>query len=49
MMLGDTANFRNTHYHCTAAPDVVADLDADFATAIVRATVGAAAEALEPQ
>lgn len=47
LMIGDTANFRNSHYHCTTAPDAVADLDQAFATQIVKATVGAAADLLE--
>ena len=46
MMLTDTANFRNTHYHCKEAPDVVSDLDHEFASKIIRATVSSAAETL---
>lgn len=45
IFLGDTGEFRNTHYHCTDGPDVVADLDEDFAVAIARSTAGAAASA----
>lgn len=45
IFLGDTGEFRNTHYHCTNGPDVVADLDEDFAVAIARSTAGAAAAA----
>lgn len=39
LMLTDTANFRNSHYHCTGGPDAVADLDPSFAEKIVEATV----------
>lgn len=46
MMLTDTSEFRYEAYHCTVGDDVVANLDAAFATSIVRATVGAAAETL---
>jgi hypothetical protein len=42
----DTAEYRNPHYHCTGGPDVVSDLDLGFALKVVRATVGATAEAL---
>ena len=49
IVLGDTAEFRNPYYHCDKGLDEVADLDLDFATMIVKATVGAAADALEPQ
>jgi hypothetical protein len=43
IFLTDTANFRNEHYHCENGPDVIADLDQDFAVAVARATAGAAA------
>jgi len=33
-------------YHCAAGPDVVANLDHDFAVRVVSATVGAVAESL---
>lgn len=46
MMLTDTANFRNTHYHCKDGPDVVSDLDHEFAAKIISATVYSAAETL---
>lgn len=45
-MLTDTANFRNPHYHCFNGADTVDTLDHDFATKIVRATIGAAARTL---
>jgi len=47
MMITDTANFRNPYYHCAAGPDSVDTLDPVFATKVVSATVGAAAEMLE--
>ena len=46
-MLGDTANFRNPHYHCSGGADVIADLDHGFAAQVVGATVGTAVDALE--
>ncbi|HEY6879746.1 MAG TPA: M20/M25/M40 family metallo-hydrolase [Polyangiales bacterium] len=48
IMIGDTGNFRNTHYHClNGTNDDIPDLDQTFATQIVSATVGAAADTLE--
>jgi Zn-dependent M28 family amino/carboxypeptidase len=47
IMLTDTAEFRNPHYHCEGGPDVPSDLDPVFATLVVRATVGAVASVLE--
>lgn len=44
--LGDTAEFRNSHYHCKGGDDVVGDLDHDFTTMIIRSAAGAAADAL---
>lgn len=46
IMLTDTADFRNPHYHCEFGEDAAETLDADFAARTVRATVGAAAELL---
>ena len=46
MMLTDTSNFRNPHYHCYAGSDAVSDLNHDFSTRIVQSTVAAAADAL---
>lgn len=46
MMLTDTSNFRYENYHCFTGEDVVANLDPEFATLVVRATVGAVAESL---
>ncbi|MDP1830001.1 MAG: M28 family peptidase [Archangium sp.] len=47
LMIGDTANFRNPNYHCSAGPDAVGDLDHAFAAQVIGATVGAAADLLE--
>ncbi len=44
MMLTDTANFRNRHYHCGDGDDTVATLDLGFALKSVKAVIGAAAE-----
>lgn len=49
IMITDTAEFRNKNYHCSAGPDSVERLDTGFASDIVRATVFAAANALELQ
>jgi Zn-dependent M28 family amino/carboxypeptidase len=46
LMVTDTAEQRNPHYHCTGAPDAPSDLDAEFATRVVRAQVGAIAVVL---
>ncbi len=48
VMLTDTANFRNPHYHCAGGPDIVADLDVDFAARVVRAAVEAIATVAVP-
>ncbi len=45
LLVTDTAEFRNPHYHCAGGPDEIADLDQDFAVAITRASVAAAAMA----
>lgn len=48
LMITDTANFRNTHYHCLrSTADALADIDFEFAVANVRVIVGAAAAALD--
>jgi len=47
VQLTDTAEFRNSHYHCSAGPDVVADVDITFATQITQATIAALAAALD--
>lgn len=46
IMITDTAEFRNTHYHCMDGPDDVSRLDTGFAADVVRATVFAAATTL---
>ena len=47
IQLTDTANFRNPHYHCAGGEDALADIDVEFATLILKATVGATASALD--
>lgn len=42
IMLSDTANFRNTHYHCTGGEDTVDRLDHAFSTKVIQATAFAA-------
>ncbi len=39
VMLTDTANFRNTHYHCADGPDTADRLDQAFATKTIAALV----------
>jgi Zn-dependent M28 family amino/carboxypeptidase len=46
LLLVDTANFRNPHYHCEEGPDTVDSLDLEFATRVVRVTTAAATRAL---
>jgi hypothetical protein len=45
-MLTDTSEFRYANYHCETGEDTIEFLDMDFATKIVRSTVGATAESL---
>lgn len=47
VMLTDTANYRNPHYHCGGGPDVMADIDVEFAALNIKATVGAVATGLD--
>lgn len=47
IMITDSANFRNTAYHCYDGEDTIDRLDPVRAAKVVQATVGAAAEALE--
>lgn len=48
LFVTDTADFRNPHYHCLRQmPDVLADIDFDFAIANTKVVVGAAAAALD--
>lgn len=44
IMLTDSANFRNFHYHCTEGPDTTDRLDSDFAVKVIKSVVGATAE-----
>lgn len=44
IMLTDSANFRNLHYHCTGGPDTADRLDTDFAVKIIKSIAGATAE-----
>lgn len=46
MMITDTANFRNSHYHCSGGPDSADRLDMAFAAKVVQATVGGAIASL---
>jgi hypothetical protein len=46
ILLTDTAEFRNPHYHCEDGRDSVDTLDHDFAVSVVRVTTGAAVRAL---
>ena len=45
VLLTDTADLRNSHYHCKGGPDVVADLDDEFAVDVARAVAAASAVA----
>ncbi|MBK6849987.1 MAG: M20/M25/M40 family metallo-hydrolase [Proteobacteria bacterium] len=47
LMITDTANFRNTRYHCANGPDTVEALDHAFAAAVIEATVASAQVMLE--
>jgi hypothetical protein len=46
LFLTDTGELRSSHYHCASGPDVVADLNTDFAVRTIQSVVGAAADAL---
>ncbi len=46
IMITDTSEFRYVNYHCAAGEDSIDQLDTQFATQVVAATVGAAADAL---
>lgn len=46
IMLTDSANFRNFHYHCSEGPDTADRLDTDFAAKIIKSVVGATATEL---
>jgi hypothetical protein len=49
MMITDTSEFRNTHYHCAVGEDSVDRLDHLFATRVVQATVAAAVVVLSAE
>ena len=46
MLMGDTGEYRSPYYHCAGGQDSVDTLDTDFAVQVLRATVGAGADAL---
>jgi hypothetical protein len=46
VFFSDTANFRADTYHCEGRPDSFETIDLEFATKVVRAAAGAAAELL---
>lgn len=46
IMITDTSEFRNKHYHCNGGVDAVDTLDHGSAAKVIAATIGAAAEAL---
>lgn len=47
VMITDTSEFRYDNYHCrNGLEDVVANLDNEFSTKVIRASVGAAAQSL---
>jgi Zn-dependent M28 family amino/carboxypeptidase len=47
IMITDTAEFRNTHYHCGEGPDTIDRLDAGFAALVIGAIASSAAELLK--
>lgn len=49
VLITDTANLRNPHYHCRGGQDSPATLDFDFARKITQATASAARRALDTQ
>jgi hypothetical protein len=46
IMVSDTGELRDSHYHCETGPDAVSDLNRDFAVKVIRAVVGTADYAL---
>jgi Zn-dependent M28 family amino/carboxypeptidase len=44
IMVSDTGELRDSHYHCLHGPDVVEDLDQEFAVKVIRAVVGTVAD-----
>ncbi|HET9956743.1 MAG TPA: M28 family peptidase [Polyangiaceae bacterium] len=49
VLLTDTAELRNPHYHCENGPDTIEDLDDAFSVRILGATLGAMVDVLEPE
>jgi Zn-dependent M28 family amino/carboxypeptidase len=47
VQITDTAEFRNSHYHCRGGADVPADIDVPFAVAVTQATIAAATTLLQ--
>lgn len=47
LLLTDTANYRNPHYHCEDGQDTVDSLDMDFAQRVVRSVTAAARRDLD--
>jgi Zn-dependent M28 family amino/carboxypeptidase len=47
IMVSDTGELRDSHYHCKGGPDAVSDLNQDFAVKVIRAVVGTAGHALQ--
>jgi Zn-dependent M28 family amino/carboxypeptidase len=47
IMVSDTGELRDSHYHCEGGPDAVEDLDRDFAVKVIRSVVGTVADALQ--
>jgi hypothetical protein len=47
LVISDTGELRYDGYHCMGGPDSVSRLDDDFATRVIRATLGSLLETLE--
>ena len=47
IQLTDTADYRNPHYHCDGGADAITDIDVEFATLNIKATVAAVSTALD--
>ena len=47
MMITDTANYRNPHYHCREGEDSIDTLNHDFATQVIQSVLAAADTMLE--
>jgi hypothetical protein len=46
LFLSDTAELRNSHYHCASGPDAIADLNTEFAVKTIQMVVSTAVDAL---